>query len=346
MRQMGVKVLMFAAVLTLLTACSGLIYDDEGDCTVSYKLKFRYDMNMKFADAFANEVKSVRLYAFDKDGLLVWQKSEKGSALAAEGYAMELDLQPGAYHLVAWCGLDNDGTRGESFTVTDMTVGSSRLDDLQCRLNREHDEDGTAYVDTDLYALFHGSMDVELPDGGDDGGIITYTMPLTKDTNHLRVILQQLSGADLDVSNYTFTLEDANGLMAYDNSLLTDESIVFKAWNTESGTAGVDSDSSDETITQVKAAIADLTVPRLIEGHDMYLTIRNADGETIVRVPFIDYALLIKGNYNGDMSNQEYLDRQDEYSMTFFLDEKDRWEDTYIYINSWRIVLSNNDLGN
>jgi hypothetical protein len=55
----------------------------------------------------------------------------------------------------------------------------------------------------------------------------------------------------------------------------------------------------------------------------------------------VDYALLVKGNYNKAMSNQEYLDRQDEYSMTFFLDESGDWISSSIIVNSWRIVLNN-----
>ena len=46
----------------MLYACDGLIYDGEGDCSVSYRVKFRYDYNMKFADAFAHEVDVVTLY--------------------------------------------------------------------------------------------------------------------------------------------------------------------------------------------------------------------------------------------------------------------------------------------
>ena len=47
----------------------------------------------------------------------------------------------------------------------------------------------------------------------------------------------------------------------------------------------------------------------------------------------------MKGEYNRRMDDQEYLDRQDEYNMVFFLDEGDRWMDAYIYINSWKVVL-------
>lgn len=118
----------------LFMSCDGMIYNDEGDCSVRYRLKFRYDMNLKFADAFAHEVKSVRLYAFNSDGELVWQSAEQGSVLASGDYVMPLDLAPGDYHLVAWCGLDNE----ESFALPDASYGC-HLEDLHCKLKRQYD---------------------------------------------------------------------------------------------------------------------------------------------------------------------------------------------------------------
>ena len=50
-----------------------------------------------------------------------------------------------------------------------------------------------------------------------------------------------------------------------------------------------------------------------------------------------------KGNYNKNMSDQEYLDRQDEYTMTFFLDEGE-WLSSVIIINSWRVVINEEDI--
>ena len=70
----------------------------------------------------------------------------------------------------------------------------------------------------------------------------------------------------------------------------------------------------------------------------------NDKGETVLSIPLIDYALLIKGYYNRDMSDQEYLDRQDEYNLTFFLDENNHWISSSIIINSWRVVLSETEL--
>ena len=44
------------------------------------------------------------------------------------------------------------------------------------------------------------------------------------------------------------------------------------------------------------------------------------------------------------MSDQEYLDRQDEYNLTFFLDEHGLWTTSVIIINSWSVVLNDTEL--
>ena len=59
------------------------------------------------------------------------------------------------------------------------------------------------------------------------------------------------------------------------------------------------------------AAIAELTVPRLVKGQELRLTVTDKEtGRTVFSIPLIDYALLVKGFYNRDMDDQEYLDRQ------------------------------------
>ncbi len=338
------------AVCCSLPSCNA-IYDDEGDCSVTYRLAFCYDKNMKWADAFAHEVKSVHLYAFDKDGALVWQQSERGEDLAANGNAMPLDLPAGDYRLVAWCGLENDGAHEESFSVPEAHVGETTLEQLQCSLSRARNAAG-AYSDQKLYALFHGMLDVSLP-ANDNGGSYTYTMKLTKDTNHIRVILQQLSGKPVNVSDFTFRIEEENGLMGYDNKLLPDEMITYLPHDTVTGTAGLGIDDyptivksgmpaakASSVITSVSVAIADFTIARLIEDRHTFLIIETKEGKLVANVPVVDFALLLMDGYDREMDKQDYLDRQDEYALTFFLDERGKWIETSIIINSWKVVLN------
>ncbi len=340
------------AIVCLLAfpSCNHWLYEDEGDCSVYYRINFRYDMNLKWSDAFANEVSSVHLYAFNTDGLLVWDREEIIDTSNAANYSMLLDLPAGDYRLLAWCGLSNDGSRPESFSVPEATIGVTRIEDLQCSLNRLHDTDGSAYSDSHLYRLFHGTLDVTLPED-EDGGTYEYTLPLTKNTNHIRVMLHHLSGEDVDVNDFIFHIEDENGLMGHDNMLREDEMISYRPWDLQNSEAGLDKeDPASRAIVSAKGAIADLTVGRMMEDRrkQMILVIDDKEGHNVGRIPVIFYALLGKEYYEEEyghkMTDQEFLDREDDYVMTFFLDEKNKWVSAEIYIHSWHVIYNEVEL--
>ncbi len=343
-RNVAAKVCMASVCLLAMSSCDSWLYEEEGDCSVYYRLKFRYDINLKWADAFANEVSSVHLYAFDPSGVLVWQQEEQVEPSAAENYSMLLNLPAGDYRLLAWCGLRNDGEHEESFSVPEARVGETRMEQLQCTLNRKRDESG-AYSEEHLYRLFHGTLDVSLP-VNDDGGSYEYTMSLIKNTNHIRVILHHLSGEDVNEEDFIFRIDDENGLMAHDNELMPDENINYRPWDILSTEAGIDKDGT-RAISNVKGLAADFTVGRLIETHreKMILSIDTKDGKKVARIPVMDYALMGKEyyekEYNYPMDKREFLDRLDECVMTLFLDENNNWVSSVIQILSWRVVLSN-----
>lgn len=141
--------------------------------------------------------------------------------------------------------------------------------------------------------------------------------------------------------------------------MIDDEPITYCAWATYSADAGVDvltkagvdvmPEVGNRAISTVKAAVAELTVSRLVaRDWSLYtrpmLIIRTIEGKLIVSIPVIDYALMVKGECNKKMSDQEYLDRADEYNMTFFLNENNKWVSTMIQVLSWKVVRSNVDL--
>lgn len=346
-RNVVAKVCMASVCLLAMSSCDNWLYEEEGDCSVYYRLKFRYDMNLKWADAFANEVTSIHLYAFDKSGVLAWQKAEQIVPGTAENYSMLLDLPAGDYKLLAWCGLQNDGEQDESFSVPEARVGETRMEQLQCALNRQHDESG-AYSNEHLYRLFHGVLDVSLP-VNDDGGSYEYIMSLIKNTNHIRVILQHLSGVDVNKDDFIFRIDDENGLMAYDNELLEDENINYRPWDVQNVEAGIGMDGN-RAVSNVKGLVADFIVGRLIETHrkKMILAIDTKDGKKVARIPVMDYALMGKEYYEKEyrypMNERQFLDRLDECVMTLFLDENNNWVSSVIQILSWRVVLSNVDI--
>ena len=317
---------------------NGLIFDGEGDCGVYYRIRFKYDYNIKFADAFANEVNSVALYVFDENDVLVEEiATADKEALSSGTFEIPLELDPGKYTLMAWGGLMDE----ESFDLlADTHVGSTKLQELQVKMHRQYDGNGNAVVSEDLLPLFHGTLPLTVTD---KPGTYTETMSLMKNTNVIRILLHEMSGHEVDADKFIFEINDDNGLYDWDNTMLEDEMITYSAWHQSTGSANVE-DSDVKAVTSVSVALAELTIGRMRAGDSPVLHIRNREtGEDVFRIPVADYALLVKGNYRQGMGDQEYLDRQDEYTMTFFLDEGE-WVSSVIYINSWRVVLNNTEL--
>lgn len=336
-RKIFLALSMVAAMLAGSSCENGLIFEGEGDCGVYYRIRFKYDYNIKFADAFANEVNSVALYVFDENDILVEEiAATDKEALSSGTFEIPLELEPGNYTLMAWGGLMNE----ESFDMLAQTeTGRTKLQELQVRMHRQHDENGRAKVSEDLLPLFHGTLPLEVTAVP---GTYTETMSLMKNTNVIRILLHEMSGHEIDADKFIFEINDDNGLYDWDNTLLEDEMITYSAWHQQTGTADVE-DSDVKAVTSVSVALAELTIGRMRAGSSPVLHIRNREtGEDVFRIPVADYALLVKGNYRKNMGDQEYLDRQDEYTMTFFLDEGE-WVSSVIYINSWRVVL--NDTG-
>lgn len=343
------KTMLLAAVLTgtVLTGCSMCDQDIE-PCVTTYRLKFKYDHNMKYADAFPNEVGSVAVWAFDQSGKPVWHHTESGEALASDGYSVEIPLPVGKYDFVSWCGLSDD----EAFSVE--TYEPKSKEDLVVHMNFAKNR---ADAETDEHSmkmegLYHNlSEGVELSYDSVKHHTQTVTVPLIKDTNYIKVLLQNLSGKEIKKEDFSFYITADTRGMLHDNTPVAGEPYRHTPWNVSQGMTNTPDIPDPElpgyaggTIDAVSTLLAEFHTGRLMaDGKNMLVVHRNTDNKDVVRIPLIEYLLLVKGHYR-TMSDQEYLDRSDEHDLIFVLDENLEWALTFgLYINSWRIVPPQGD---
>ena len=371
------KIRFLACLLTVLAAvglasCDKTIYDDEGDCVVRYQVRFVYDYNLKYADAFAHEVQAVTLYVVDRDGNIVWRKSESGPQLAEEGYAMEVEVAPGTYSLLAWCSSENPTTfrvgeeenaasaAGDAAGTPATESAAQSCRSLKANFFTETRADGSLHIGREgepLDRLFHAyETNVEFPAA--DEGTFTHTLHLTKDTNHFVISLLQLSGEPIAREQIAFEIIDDNAHLDWDNRPILGRPVTYHPWYT----ASVDADLSTQPAAQAHPAlaparadngsyagvIAELTTSRLMyanRDNTILRAYRTDTGKTIVSIRLIDALLLVRGYENSiKLTEQQYLDYEDEYSLTFFLDENHKWLYGVIQIESWRVIYYETDL--
>lgn len=323
-------VALLSSLSVLMLSGCGLIHDPDSEgCDPVYRVGFLYDRNMKFADAFPVEVEEVTLHVIDGDGQVVWSGTDKGAQLAEKDYMMNVPVKPGTYTLVAWC----SSAAPETFEAGyDGTLTGLKVD-----FGTELREDGTEHIVRKLDRLYHGcETEVEFPDT--EGGEYHYTVPLTKDTNHFVITLQQLSGEPIDKDLVEFEITDDNAHLASDNSPVKGRPLTYHQWH--SATVEADLSTRVEANSKFAGVVAELTTSRLMTDSNASLRVYRSDnGTTIASIRLIDALLLVMGLDNSRrLTPQQYLDYKDEYNLTFFLDENHRWLDGLLQIESWRVV--------
>lgn len=347
------KILLFTVLAGAMASCDSVLGFEEGDCSIEYRVKFKYDYNIDRVDAFAQEVERVALYAFDDDGNFVYQKSEQGERLADGSYSMQVDIEPGDYHLVAWAGLDN-----QSFAIPVLTAGS-KIEDLTVLTHRETNtaetradgEEGKYIVKEKLSDLWHGEVTQQSFTRSGRQNIIT--VPLVKNTNTIRVVIAQVNtNPDKQVTraisknSFSYALYDANGWMNYDNTLLKDNLLTYLPYITEDSEIKTRALSDDqETEVAYPAAVAEISVARLLETQKPQLKIIDQEKGTdlLGNGSLISYLSLLKPDQL-KMPLQEYLDREDNYGMIFFVDENLTLMKSVIQINDWVIQINDFEL--
>lgn len=333
-------------LMPFVSSCES-VYDDQGDCDPHYYLKFVYDMNMLTnvnnkigADAFSSQVGSVEVHIFNKEtGEYVGRYADQGEALSQPGYRMPLDIAPGDYDIIAWCGLADNA---DHFKLTSPSV--TQHSDLKVKMHRDYDGE-KAYNDFNLNPLFHGTLSVSLPE---EEGNYEYTVYLTKDTNYIELALQHRSGA-IDPDRFTISMIDDNGHLGHDNALLEDEPVEFRPWLVSGGEVDMDLGSRADGDSQSGTGflLAELATSRLMVNHNPKLTVTdNETGNTVFSIPMVEWALLFKSARHSAMGDQEYLDREYEYNVMVILENDETvnegWIAAEIVINGWHVVNNGN----
>lgn len=349
------KLLLLTILAGAITSCDSILEYNEGDCSTEYCIKFKYDYNMEEVDVFAQQVRSVTLYAFDDNNNLVYQNTDQGEQLGGDNYSMIVDQDLSKYHLIVWAGLND-----ESFAVPLLYPKQSEIEELKVKTLRQaltrstsEDEKGKYIVEQELHSLWHG----EVKNGPTtrSGRQQITTVPLVKNTNNIRIVVAQVNRSKGSVTRAlteeTFKCEiyDDNGYMNYDNSLLEDNLLTYKPFVVEPEVVTSRAFSAaNEPAKEYNAIVSEISVARLMEDKTPQLTIKNsATNEVLFHsnnlVKYLEQLQLEKYK-DRNYTLQEYLDREDNYSMIIFVDENLALIKTVIDVNDWIIQLNDIEL--
>lgn len=346
-------------VLTL--SCKGhLIFDYEGNCEDEVEIYIKYDYNTARADMRAYHVGYAKVYAVDENGDIAAVQTVQGSSLRDKNYCMVFrGLQPGRYtfHAYAFQKPYEECAEGKGARFRAVFPESGQgIDGLSLTLDRDTSTvvAPTCGLDTLWVGRSMCPDGLVIPSEYEQSGLVHRdTISLVRDTKYIHLTLHQVGKedrAEIFDTDFEVRIICSNGTIAWNNYLMDDEEIAympFAAWTTSLSRNGIAYDNEEQAGTAPeddpiveRAAHFNICCSRLMyyatagKGENARLQIiRKEDGETAVDINLPYYLSFGRDAYAVmNYDRQEYLDREYDYHMDFFL-EDGKWTNLYLKIN-------------
>ena len=332
---------------SMALAMSSCIYDDLSKCGLT--VRFAHTYNMKEADAFAEEADWVKLWVFDAQQKLVTVIEQSGGFGNGAVDMPVSQLPAGDYTFVAWAGssasanarADASGVNQKranlehaDFDFPTLKVGDD-IEMLTARLQR----DAQGVNASKIHALLNGVVKASIT-----GVKQQVVLDMKKCTNTLRVVLMPTSSQEkLKVDDFEFYIEGKNGWLAYDAEPYQKDELVYRPYYQELSEDKAEGPQGEAVVDQ--AIVAQLNTSRIMANSNPRLVIRNRQSQREVLNINLAWFLSLQaiGEHRAEWSDQEYLDRQDEFAITFFTNGS-TWMQTHIIVNGWVLSLQDIEL--
>jgi len=316
----------------------------KGDVITSPKgvdVLFNYSYNTLNSNAFGEEADRVFLYVFNQDSLLVAQESVEGTGVTNDLRIPLPHITAGKFFFAAIAySTDVQGPFAD-FKVSDMPMGESKLADLKARLNLS--DNRVQSHELNDFLIGYSSVDII-----NDSTIQTVTIDMKKVNRKIRIVLLPMrAGAEVpDLATFDFKIVDwlSSGEIDYKYEQLRGDGVTYKPYfQTITTPENGDTLPKDEINS---AVIAEINTARLITVNKPKLIITdNTTQKQVVKFDLIWIISLIEMKENAaKWSLQEYLDREDHYTISLFFDsDTATFLRTTIVINGW--VINLDDIG-
>lgn len=301
----------------LLTSCSA-VYEDLDPCPTGADVRLTYNNNMQGDDLFNQAVHCAKLLVYDANGIFIGEYDYNG------GNTMGVDLPVGSYHAIAYGGMSCEDA---TYAFSNPLEAGHHYSTIETYLK------GTrAEVSDGLHHHFHGMGDFTITE--EDLTHIAATIDLTKNTNAFHVVLKYADNSSIRSDYFTYSITADNALLDHANNIVKQNDVVIYH------PYGFDTTRAQENIVK-----ANFAVGRLQSDTETHLTVKTKYGNTVVDIDLMQYLAKVKEYELKDASLNEYLDRQDEWTLEFTLEpEGDKIAGLTFKINDWEIIINNFNL--
>ena len=299
-------------VLLLLSGC---MHEELGSCGLTLKLDYTdYELPQ-------SEDENIYLISFDGSGAYFSTHKYTYTDLQKSNGHITLPIEYTEKDIIIWSGIDS-----AYYTLTPMTHGTSRLDDLRLALITTNNQSARS-----LPTLFHGRYEAQALSSGDERAHIM----MQGSTNVINFSLKDQHGVALPTSAYKAQLVVANDVYDAQHSIHTASNpITYFPTNNLSKSNNKNTNSTIHTMRLLDELEAPLSVT--IEGN----TVSIEGGLALDIIDHIQESI-------GDDGEIEDIDKNHVWDVTVAVDTEDtnNYVALSIRINGWIKRFSTTPIG-
>lgn len=305
-----------------MTSCTW-VEDDVDDCPYGFWLNLHYTYNIMDVEAASKYISEVTVFIYDADGNYISSLDVSQSVLKANGHRVRIQgLPEGDYQFVVWSGIGN----------SDYAVSGDRTTMNQFSLSLA--QSGTT-VSTCLPDLYYGNLTTVHY----DDSYAEHDVYMMKNTNQLAcLVVPMTDDATVSPDDFDMKVVSANSTMDVNNMLISDKVMTYEPFVRNSVTF------DDADYGKLNGVTFDISTLRLLEDRECRLILEKKDtGDKVFDISFPEYIGMIGTLYTNlgrELTVQEYLDRQDFYTIVFYL-SSDLDQLVQLRVNSWRLRVKN-----
>lgn len=307
------------SLICILTTMSCTWVKDDYDCPSGFWLNLNYTYNILDVEAAPKYVKDAYVYVYDADGNYVKRVYSSYSELLNNNFRVRIDELPeGEYQFVVWCGIDDRfAIGGENMAIEDF-----RLTLLTSAGNNYNGQ---------LPELLYGY----LPGIYYDDTYVIHDVALMKNTNQFSCLIVSIDNqAVMDPNDFEMKIVSANGTMDAYNQLVSSLDITYLP-NKQVSVVFNDIEYGD--LQGIQYSIPCLRL--MDDKKDRIILQKKENHQKLFDITLSEYFGKVGKLYMAtgqELTVQNYLDRQDFYSVVFYLsDDLERL--ITLKVNNWNV---------
>ena len=296
-----------------LIGCNSAVFDDLGRCPQGVNLQFYSQTPCGQFPDYPSDIRQVRVFAFDANGVLVGEFSDKKVLLSAD-YSLSATLRhTGKLTFVAWGGSDL-----EAYDFSDFREGVTTRQEMQVSLRLKNGRISSAPG-----SLYVGFASISLENREDMGSVYErVAFNMQELTYRVHFTISSIGSPFPIDEEFVIRIEDDNGVYDFNGRIALCERFEY----------------ATEAVRDAEGALkADFTLMKLEEGRNAFVSlIDKTTGEILYTANLVDDILM----FRGDAGEPPYsLECDHDFPITLKLKyEKETWMLIQATVLDWNVV--------